>query len=287
MQVSNWRFAVYLLILSGFWTAFNQILGGVPLVGYIRDFVQTKPLLDFVANVLSTLGLTGWSQRITDYVAAGGQFNPEWISNLDPLFIVMFQIVVSLTVARMGRFPGMITGIVLAGIGIALPALSGGGEVGVLHASGWLVVLAVFIFAIGEMMASPTSQEYIGSIAPKDKVALYMGYYFIAVALGNLFGNVLGGIFYGKLARDLGRPDLMWLLFGCMAFATALALALYNRYAVPRPRPDEGYPAARNRNADEADGADARGSQRGDPDRSCTATAGPRASRVVRLVRVP
>ena len=234
MQVSNWRFAVYLLILSGFWTAFNQILGGVPLVGYIRDFVQTGPLLDFVANVLSTLGLTGWSQRVADYVAAGGQINPEWISNLDPLFIVLFQIVVSLTVARMGRFPGMITGIVLAGIGIALPALSGGGEVGVLHASGWLVVLAVFVFAIGEMMASPTSQEYIGSIAPKDKVALYMGYYFIAVALGNLFGNVLGGILYGKLARDLGRPDLMWLLFGGMAFVTALALALYNRYAVPR-----------------------------------------------------
>lgn len=244
MQVSNWRFAVYLLILSGFWTAFNQILGGVPLVGYIRDFVQTKPLLDFVANVLSTLGLTGWSQRVADYVAAGGQFNPEWISNLDPLFIVMFQIVVSLTVARMGRFPGMITGIVLAGIGIALPALSGGGEVGVLHASGWLVVLAVFIFAIGEMMASPTSQEYIGSIAPKDKVALYMGYYFIAVALGNLFGNVLGGIFYGKLARDLGRPDLMWLLFGCMAFATALALALYNRYAVPQATPGRGIPGS-------------------------------------------
>ena len=63
-----------------------------------------------------TLGLTGLSQRVADYVAAGGQFNPEWISNLDPLFIVIFQIVVSLTVARMGRFPGMITGIVLAGI---------------------------------------------------------------------------------------------------------------------------------------------------------------------------
>ena len=110
MQVSNWRFAVYLLILSGFWTAFNQILGGVPLVGYIRDFVQTKPLLDFLAAVLGGLGLSGWSQGITDYVAAGGQFNPEWISNLDPLFIVICQIAVSLTVAKMGRFPGMITG---------------------------------------------------------------------------------------------------------------------------------------------------------------------------------
>ena len=240
MQVSNWRFAVYLLILSGFWTAFNQILGGVPLVGYIRDFVETKPLLDFLAAVLGAVGLSGWSQGITDYVAAGGQFNPEWISNLDPLFIVICQIAVSLLVARMGRFPGMITGIVVAGIGIALPALSGGGSVGVLHASGWLVVLAVFIFAIGEMMASPTSQEYIGSIAPKDKVALYMGYYFVAVALGNLFGNVLGGIVYGKLARDLGRPDLMWLVFGSMALLTAVALALYNRYAVPKPDPATG-----------------------------------------------
>jgi proton-dependent oligopeptide transporter, POT family len=234
MQVSNWRFAVYLLILSGFWTAFNQILGGVPLVGYIRDFVQTGPLLEFLARVLGGLGLSGWSQGIRDYVAAGGQFNPEWISNLDPLFIVIFQIAVSLTVAKIGRFPGMIAGIVLAGIGIGLPALSGAGTVGVLHASGWIVVLAVLIFSIGEMMASPTSQEYIGSIAPKDKVALYMGYYFIAVALGNLFGNVLGGIVYGKLARDLGRPDLMWLVFGATAFVTAFALALYNRYAVPR-----------------------------------------------------
>jgi dipeptide/tripeptide permease len=129
----------------------------------------------------------------------------------------------------------MITGIVVAGIGIAIPALGGGGAVGVLQASGWLVVLAVLVFAVGEMMASPTSQEYIGSIAPKDKVALYMGYYFIAVALGNLFGNVLGGIVYGKLARDLGRPDLMWLVFSGMALVTAVALALYNRYAVPKP----------------------------------------------------
>jgi POT family proton-dependent oligopeptide transporter len=235
MQVSNWRFAVYLLILSGFWTAFNQILGGVPLVSYIRDFVETKPLLDFLAAVMDGLGLSGWAQGVTDYVEAGGQFNPEWISNLDPLFIVICQIAVSLAVAKMGRFPGMIAGIVLAGIGIGLPALSGGGTVGELHASGWLVVLAVLIFSVGEMMASPTSQEYIGSIAPKDKVALYMGYYFVAVALGNLFGNVLGGIVYGKLARDLGRPDLMWLVFGGMAFVTAIALALYNRYAVPKP----------------------------------------------------
>jgi len=186
--------------------------------------------------VLNSIGLTDLSQSIVEQAGRGGQVPPEWISNLDPLFIVIFQIAVSLTVARIGRFPGMIVGILVATVGIALPVINGPGTPHELQASVWLVVLAVFIFSIGEMMASPTSQEYIGSIAPKDKVALYMGYYFIAVALGNLFGGVLGGVLYEKLAEELGRPDVMWLVFGGIALLTALALALYNRFAVPRER---------------------------------------------------
>jgi hypothetical protein len=51
MKLSNWRFAVYLLIISGFWTSFNQILGNT-LAWYVRDFVQTKPLLDFTLGFL-------------------------------------------------------------------------------------------------------------------------------------------------------------------------------------------------------------------------------------------
>lgn len=233
MRVSNWRFAVYLLIISGFWTSFNQILGST-LAWYVRDFVQTRPLLDATAGFLRAVGFAGAAERVVLYAQAGGQVNPEWISNLDPLFIIVFQIAVSLLVARMGRFPGMIVGVLIAGIGTGLPFLLGHGQPGVLVASGWLTVLAVFLFAIGEMMASPTSQEYIGRIAPEDKAALYMGYYFVAVALGNLFGNVLSGTLYGKLARDAGRPDLMWLIFAVVAFVTALALTLYNRFAVPR-----------------------------------------------------
>ena len=56
--------------------------------------------------------------------------------------------------------------------------------------------MSLFTISIGEMMASPTSQEYVGRIAPADKKALYMGYYFVAVALGNLFGGILSGELY-------------------------------------------------------------------------------------------
>lgn len=234
MRLSNWRFAVYLLILSGFWTSFNQIVGGGTLVWYIRDFTETRPLFEFLISVLNAIGLSHWAQQLTQHAEAGGQVNPEWIANLDALSIVIFQIAVSLVVTRLGRLPGIITGIVVAGIGLCLPALAGGGTVGTLHASGWLVVLAVFVFAVGEMAASPASQEYIGSISPPDKVALYMGYYFVAISLGMLFGNVLAGQLYGALAQRRGAPHLVWLIFGGLLFLTALAFMVYNRYAIQR-----------------------------------------------------
>ena len=103
-----------------------------------------------------------------------------------------------------------------------------------LGGSVWLVALALFIFAIGEMMASPTSQEYVGRIAPADKKALYMGYYFVAIALGNLFGGILSGELYGKLARDMQRPDLMWLTFGGLMLLTAVVFMIYNKFALPK-----------------------------------------------------
>ena len=43
MHCSNWRFALFLLIMSGFWTSFNQIFYTMP--EYIRDFVDTRPAI--------------------------------------------------------------------------------------------------------------------------------------------------------------------------------------------------------------------------------------------------
>ena len=97
-----------------------------------------------------------------------------------------------------------------------------------------VVIAGILIFAIGEMMASPTSQEYVGRIAPKEKVATYMGYYFVSMALGNLFGGLLSGELYQRLAVDAQRPDLMWFFFGGLMAATAVIFILYNLFVLPR-----------------------------------------------------
>ncbi len=300
MYCSDWRFAVYLLILSGFWTSFNQLYLVMP--EYIRDFVETQPVIraaekitfaeegtqsaaaenlatindaerkavaahiamlveskgssttaaadaeaisrELVANKvrIEPAALTslvdqhdGDVDKITDAaIARGRQVNPEFIGNIDAFSIILFQVLISYIFGRFHRFWTMVAGILVAGAGWVVVAFAGGaGMVGV-GASVWIVLIGIVTFAIGEMMASPTSQEYVSRIAPKERAAVYMGYYFIAIALGNLFGGMLSGVAYGRLARDMNRPDLMWLLFAGIFFATALAFIIYNIFALPK-----------------------------------------------------
>ncbi len=171
------------------------------------------------------------------------QVNPEFIVNIDAGAIIIFQVLISFLMARFHRFTTMIVGMLIAAVGIGLSFIAG--DDGLLGGGGsvWIVALGLFTFAIGEMMASPTSQEYVGRIAPKNKIALYMGYYFVAVALGNLFGGILSGQLYGTLARDMQRPDLMWLAFGAIMLATTIVFVLYNKFALPKHKADTLTPA--------------------------------------------
>jgi hypothetical protein len=175
---------------------------------------------------------------IWERVDANRQVNPEHIVNIDALSIICLQVLVSFLMARFHQFTTMIVGMLIAAVGIGLPMFCGGTMVGPIGGLLIVVIVGIVIFAIGEMMASPTSQEYVGRIAPRDKVALYMGYYFVAVALGNLFGGILSGQLYGKLARDAQRPDLMWAAFGGLMIATALIFVIYNKFALPKHQSD-------------------------------------------------
>jgi dipeptide/tripeptide permease len=100
--------------------------------------------------------------------------------------------------------------------------------------TGWVVVAGIAVFSFGEMMASPKSKEYTGKIAPPGKTALYMGYFYWCVALGNLFGGILSGQFYAAFARDMNRPDIMWLTFALIAVGTAVLIYAYDKMVIKK-----------------------------------------------------
>jgi len=61
-----------------------------------------------------------------------------------------------------------------------------------------------------------------------------MGYFYWCVALGNLFGGILSGQLYAAFARDMQRPDIMWLIFGVIALFSALLIFSYDKLVIKK-----------------------------------------------------
>ncbi|QTL35175.1 MFS transporter [Pseudoalteromonas viridis] len=289
MQISNVRFALYLAIIAGFWTVYNQLFYTLPL--FIRDYVDTRDLLNFIAffgedavalfayvdssqlqsaiqalhtqlhegtqptaealrlqwvhlkvNVsvaeldalmaqlsASVTLSSAQLQHLTNALLIYRQINPEYLINLDFAAIVLLQILVSYLCQRIKPFYVLTAGLVVmcGAFGLMATELTATG--------GALIVTVILLIALGEMLTSPKSQEYVASIAPPSQAALYMGYYFVSMALGFLFAGFLSGWSYATLVQQQNRPDLMWALFGVLALVTAIALFLFNRYLIQKP----------------------------------------------------
>ena len=170
------RLSVLLIIMIGFWTMFNQLFYTLPT--FIEDWVDTSKLFNAVNNFSPWLG---------EQIGKNGQVNPEMMINLDAGSIVLFQMFVSYLVLRWRHVSAMIKGFIIAIIGIGLTFYTDNVT---------FTVLGIMIFAIGEMMTNPTFSSFIALISPKGKEALYMGTYFLPVALGNFSTQLISGNLY-------------------------------------------------------------------------------------------
>lgn len=175
--VKDTRLSVLLVIMVGFWTMFNQLFYTLPT--FIEDWVDTKALHDSIANV---------SPWLASFMSGGGNaVNPEMLINIDAGAIILFQLMVSYFVLKMRHVSAMITGFIIASIGIGITFYTG---------NGFYTILGIIIFAIGEMMTNPTFSSFIALISPKGKEALYMGTYFLPIFLGNFLTTFIAGNLY-------------------------------------------------------------------------------------------
>lgn len=224
MKLGDWRFGLFLLIMSGFWTCFNQIFYTLPL--HIRDFTDTSDLLGGLTNFLNSIGLTNFAASLNGSMAVEGQMNPEYMINFNAGAIIVFQVLVSYLVTRMKPFTTIFWGTLISVVSFSVL---------IFGTTGWIVLAGILIFSFGEMMASPKAKEYTGRIAPPEKVAMYMGYFYWCVALGNLFGGILSGQLYAKFGINGSQePGVMWAIFAGLALFSAAAVYFYDRLVIKK-----------------------------------------------------
>ncbi|CAM4105429.1 MFS transporter [Shewanella aquimarina] len=164
------------------------------------------------------------SQYAQQFALQYRQINPEYLIGLNFLSIVLMQVMVSRIAERFSPLPVLVAGTLILGLGTALGGLAHGILMG-----GAMVLTSILVFSIGEMVASPKSQEYVASFAPQDKKAMFMGYYFVSSAIGFLLAGPLSGYLYAEIAKGANQPALMWYIIGGFGLLAAIGLVLFHR----------------------------------------------------------
>ena len=174
------------------------------------------------------------AELATQWITKYRQVNPEFIINIDFAAIILLQLLVSFICKRFNPLPVIVAGTCIIAGSFMLGALAHGALIG-----GIIICSSIFMFAIGEMVASPKSHEYVAALAPKEHTAMYMGYFFVSMALGNLFAGLLSGWSYSYFAKELGSPMLLWGFFAAIGLFSAAMLLVLNNYWLPKWRNEQ------------------------------------------------
>ncbi len=170
------RLGILLLLMVCFWTMFNQLFYTLP--NFIDDWVDSRQISDWLNTNAPFLG---------KHMTQGGLVKAEWFTQIDSFMIIIFQMIVSFFVTKMRHINAVIRGAIIASIGVGLTFYTN---------NPFYTILGTMIFAIGEMMSSPTVSSFIALITPKGKEGLYQGTYFLPVAAGNYFSGLIAGDLY-------------------------------------------------------------------------------------------
>jgi len=197
VALADLKFTAFLVLLGTFfWLPFWSFFNLCAL--YVDSNLDTARLYQALQSVFGQGFANFFSEADKDGTR---RLLGETISHTGYV-IMLLQLVVSRVFERMRALPSFLVGLVVgaAGLGVIGAARLG--------APAW-VFLGIFLFALGEMIASPRIQEYITWIAPKEKAGLYMGSNFLAVMIGGFSSGFVYTSLYGRF-NTAGTPERVW-----------------------------------------------------------------------------
>jgi len=174
---------LYLGIFSIWWLMFPMLWDVLPK--YVDDWVDTSGLVRFL------FGPEGAHNAIIKFLLGmdqvGQRIQPEGIVNINAGMIMLSCFLFAGLSARMRAPTSMVVGTLFITAALSIIGLSN--QVG-------LMVLAMVIFSVGEMLASPKFSEFLGNIAPADKKAMWIGFSQAHILIGWTIEGKLGPLFY-------------------------------------------------------------------------------------------
>ena len=197
------RVLFFTLSFAGFWLMFYQLFDILP--NFIDDWIDSGAIVASLKSI--------FPDNLVP-VNTDGNLNQAWMINLDAFMIILLAWLFGFLTGKFKSLPTMIVGIGLSAITIYMLGMS---------MNGWWTLLAIGMFSIGEMVASPTKLRYMNDIAPKGKEGLFLGFANATVGIGWFVGSLLAGNLYEnggdkvnlalqELSLERDRPALVELM---------------------------------------------------------------------------
>lgn len=184
------KFRTLLIIYAGFWFMYAVNHSFLPI--YMKDFHR----------------MPGW-------------FTVQWLAIINPGTIIVVGPALGKFMEKYKSLNVMMVGIIIYCIGVLLTFGSN---------SEALFVAGIIIYSIGEFIVHPGFIAYVSKIAPKDKVAIYMGAIFISTGVGIVAGPAIMGVWYLTFVKNAHMPKLFGTAIVAVGFLTLACFILYNRW---------------------------------------------------------
>ena len=175
----------------------------------IRDILGNRRfVIFFVANFIAVLSLFHWGSSLAIFIS--GKHSAQVYGNvmmLNTILIVLFEIPVSQITRRFSPTKVIALGFLLLGMGIWINAFVTTGLV--------IILLAMTVFAIGEMISMPVSFAYVAELSPEKMRGRYAAVNGLSWSLGQAVAPWIGLWLFEK------NPAYLW--WGCLALAVVSA----------------------------------------------------------------
>ncbi len=169
-ELKNPVLAWYMVLFSGFWFMFNSFFDVLP--AYIDDWVDTSAIIH---TLFGPNGTDNSAARFFLGMNSATTISPEGLLNLNAGLIMLTCFLFAALSAKMRAPTSILVGTMLSTGALFI--------IGSLPWA-WFMVLGILTFSVGEMLSSPKSSEFIGNIAPPDKVGMYLGFTQFPIGIG-------------------------------------------------------------------------------------------------------
>jgi proton-dependent oligopeptide transporter, POT family len=159
----------------------------------------------------------------------------ERMLSTGPILVILLTVAISLLTQKMRAFRAIALGTLISALAWVFL---------IVHPTVVMAYATLAGIALGEITLSPRYYEYVSRLAPQSQQGTYLGFAFLPIGIGSIFGGPIGGRLMHHYGEVTHQPTHIWWVVTGIGLLTALLLWIYDRAVRPSPTADAAAKAA-------------------------------------------